>query len=120
MKIALTTSGNDSNAALDGRFGRAPRFLVYDTESETSEVIDNTQNLNAPRGAGVQSALAIAESGAEAIITGHCGPKALQVLSQAGIAVYQSEAATISEALEQFKQGSLQALAQADVDSHWL
>jgi predicted Fe-Mo cluster-binding NifX family protein len=35
MKIALTTSGNDLNAPLDSRFGRAPKFLIYDMETKT-------------------------------------------------------------------------------------
>ena len=80
MKIAITTSGNDLNAPLDSRFGRAPKFLIYDLEAKTFEIIDNEQNLNAAQGAGIQSAQNIARLGAKALVTGHCGPKAFRVL----------------------------------------
>ncbi|MDX9763099.1 MAG: NifB/NifX family molybdenum-iron cluster-binding protein, partial [Desulfomonilia bacterium] len=46
MKVAFSTSGNTLNDPLDRRFGRAPKFLVYDTQTESFEVVDNEQNLN--------------------------------------------------------------------------
>ena len=85
MKIVFTTSGSDLNAPLDSRFGRTPKFLVYDLDSETFEVVDNQQNLNAAQGAGIQSAEAVARLRAKALVTGHCGPKAFRVLLAAGI-----------------------------------
>jgi hypothetical protein len=56
MKIVFTTSGSDLNDPLDSRFGRAPKFLVYDLDSETFELVDNQQNLNAAQGTEIQSA----------------------------------------------------------------
>ena len=56
MKIAFSTSGADLSAPLDTRFGRAPKFLVYDTDAATFALVDNAQNLNAAQGAGIQSA----------------------------------------------------------------
>jgi predicted Fe-Mo cluster-binding NifX family protein len=73
MKIAITTSGNDLNSPLDTRFGRAPKFLIYDLEAKTFEIADNEQNLNAAQGAGIQSAQNIARQGVKALVTGHCG-----------------------------------------------
>jgi predicted Fe-Mo cluster-binding NifX family protein len=90
MKIVFTTSGNTLQAPLDSRFGRAPKFLVYDLEGNTVEVIDNRQNLDAVQGAGIQSAEAVARLGAKALVTGHCGPKAFRVLSAAGIKIYNT------------------------------
>ncbi len=120
MKIALTTSGNDLNAALDSRFGRAPKFLIYDIDSNTFEVIDNEQNLNAAQGAGIQSAQNIARMGVGTLITGHCGPKAFRTLQAAGIKIYNTSATTVSDALEQFRSGKLVEAASADVDGHWV
>jgi predicted Fe-Mo cluster-binding NifX family protein len=119
MKVAFTISGADLEAPLDSRFGRAPRILVYDLDTETFEVIDNTQNLNALQGAGIQAAQNVAGTGAESLVTGHCGPKAFKVLKAAGIAVYTTSAATVSEALEQFRSGSLTLAQSADVEGHW-
>lgn len=120
MKIAFTTSGDSLEAPLDSRFGRAPKILVYDLDTGTFEVIDNTQNLNAPQGAGIQAAQNVAGTGAGHLVTGHCGPKAFKVLKAAGIAIYTTDAATITEALDRFRTGSLAAAQSADVEGHWI
>ncbi len=120
MKIALTTSGNDLNALMDSRFGRAPKFLIYDLEAKTFEVIDNEQNLNATQGAGIQSAQNIARMGVGAVITGHCGPKAFRTLQAAGIKIYNAFAATVTEALKQYRAGKLSEAKSADVEGHWV
>lgn len=119
MKIVFTTSGNDLNAPLDSRFGRAPKFLVYDLDPGTYEVFDNQQNLNASQGAGIQSAETVARLGAHALVTGHCGPKAFRVLSAAGIKIFNTDVATVAEALDQYHSGKLTEANTADVEGHW-
>ncbi|PKN71089.1 MAG: dinitrogenase iron-molybdenum cofactor biosynthesis protein [Deltaproteobacteria bacterium HGW-Deltaproteobacteria-12] len=119
MKIALTTSGNDLSAPLDSRFGRALKFLIYDSEAKTFEILDNEQNLNAAQGAGIQSAQNIARSGVKALVTGHCGPKAFRVLAAAGIKIYNTSAASVAEALDQYRTGKLVEASTADVEGHW-
>ncbi len=122
MKIAftITTSGNDLNAPLDSRFGRAPKFLVYDMDTNTFDVIDNRQNLNAAQGAGIQSAETVARLGASCLVTGHCGPKAFRVLSAAGIKIFNTDAPTVAAALEQYRSGQLAEANSADVEGHWV
>lgn len=119
MKIAVTTSGNTLDAPLDTRFGRAPRFLIYDTQTGTYEVMDNAQNLNAAQGAGIQSAQNVARSGASVLITGHCGPKAFKVLTAAKISIYCTAASTVQEALNLFSKGELKPEGAANVEGHW-
>jgi predicted Fe-Mo cluster-binding NifX family protein len=119
MIIAFTTSGDTLEAPLDPRFGRAARFLLFDSESQTSSIIDNTVNLNAAQGAGIQAAETVARQGADVLVTGHCGPKAFKVLSAAGISVYHSDASTVAEALRRFRAGELTQAQEADVEGHW-
>jgi predicted Fe-Mo cluster-binding NifX family protein len=119
MKIVFTTPGDGLSSPLDGRFGRSPKFLVYDLDSETFEVVDNQQNLNATQGAGIQSAETVARSGAKALVTGHCGPKAFRALLAAGIKVYNTDAPTVAEALEQYRSGNLAEAKASDVEGHW-
>ena len=119
MKIALTTSGSDLAAPLDSRFGRAPKFLIYDLEANTFETLDNDQNLNAAQGAGIQSAQNIARTGVRALITGHCGPKAFRVLVAAGIKIFNSDAPTVAAALQQYQSNQLKEASAADVEGHW-
>ncbi|MBN1442069.1 MAG: NifB/NifX family molybdenum-iron cluster-binding protein [Planctomycetes bacterium] len=118
-KIAFTTSGDDLRAPLDTRFGRARRFIVYDLDRETYDVVDNEQNLSAPQGAGIQSASAVARLGAGSLVTGHCGPKAFRVLAAAGIKVFYAGEMTVAEALERYRNGGLVEAGSADVEAHW-
>jgi len=41
------------------------------------------------------------------------------VLSAAGIGIYASDAATVREALEQFRSGNLSQASNSDVGGHW-
>jgi predicted Fe-Mo cluster-binding NifX family protein len=119
MRIAFTTSGETLDAPLDERFGRAPKFLIYDLDKSSFEVIDNRQNMEAAQGAGVQAAETIARSGVDGLVTGHCGPKAFRVLTAAGIKVYNTKTPTVALALEAFKTGELEPSKAADVGGHW-
>lgn len=119
MKIAFTTSGADLSAELDPRFGRAQKFLIYDTDADAFEVVDNTQNLNAAQGAGIQAAQRIIAAGAQALVSGHCGPKAFRVLDAAGVKVYNTDAKTVEEALKLYMEGKLAESAGPDVGGHW-
>ena len=107
MKIAFTTSGNDLNAPLDNRFGRTPKFLVYDLNEDTFEVVDNQKNVNAAGGAGTDAAGTLVRHGVNGVVTGYCGPNAYRVLSAAGIKVYYTYATTLAGALEQYRSGKL-------------
>lgn len=118
-KVAFTTSGNDLKGPLDRRFGRAPRFIIYDIDSKTFEVVDNRQSLNAAQGAGIQSAETIARLGAKSIVTGNCGPKAFRVLRAAGVHIFNTDMPTVAEALNAFLEGRLTEADSANVEGHW-
>lgn len=120
MKIIVSSQGVTLASGLDPRFGRAGHFLCWDSESGAVAVLDNHQSLDAAQGAGIQAAMTVAGHGADAVITGHCGPKAFRVLQEAGIKVYLTRAATVGEALQQYGDGKLEAAGSADVEGHWL
>jgi predicted Fe-Mo cluster-binding NifX family protein len=120
VKVAFTTSGKDLESPLDTRFGRAPGFLVYDVDSGAAEYIDNQQSLDAAQGAGIQAAETVVRSGAQVVVTGHCGPKAFRVLSAAGVKVYNTDQPTVAAALAAYKAGTLKPAESADVEGHWV
>ncbi len=120
MKLAISSSGSALDAAVDQRFGRAESFIIYDTDTGAFKVIDNEQNLNAAQGAGIQSAQHVVNAGAEALITGHTGPKAFKVLQAGKIAIYLTGPATVSGAIEAWKAGTLEQITSADVEGHWI
>jgi len=120
MKIAISSNGKDLNSDIDLRFGRAFGFIIYNTDDDTFSFADNNQNLNAPQGAGIQSAQNVANQNVDAIITGHCGPKAFKVLSEAGVKIYTGAEGTVKETVQKFKKGELQEALSADVEGHWV
>jgi predicted Fe-Mo cluster-binding NifX family protein len=120
MKIAFTASGDTLKSAFDNRFGRAEKFIIYDTDAGTYSVLDNAQNLEAAQGAGVQAAQHVVASGVEALVTGHLGPKAARVLFTAGVTAYHADAKTVEEALAMFNSKALKPLKDADVEGHWV
>ena len=119
MKLAVTSQGNNLKSPLDPRFGRARYFIVVDIETGAFSVADNTVNLNAAQGAGIQAGKRVAELGVEGLITGHVGPKAFSTLQAGGVKIYTGASGTVADAIEQFKAGKLVAAAPADVEGHW-
>ena len=120
MKVAITSTGQKMESAIELRFGRAKYFILVDTTTGEYKIKDNSQNLNAAQGAGIQTGQNIVNLSAEAVITGNVGPKAFRVLQAAGIKIYLcGSGATVAEAVEQFKAGDLKQVDQANVEGHW-
>ena len=119
MKVAISAQGKDKSSIIDQRFGRARYFVVIDSDTGEFTAHDNSQNLNAPQGAGIQAAKNVTDFGAEAVISGNVGPKALAALSAAGINVYTGASGTVQETLEAFMAGKLVRTERATVEGHW-
>lgn len=119
MKVVVTSQGETLESKVDPRFGRAKNFIIVDTESGDFECVDNAQNLNAAQGAGIQAAQNVANTDAEALVTGNCGPKAFKVLEASKIKVYVGADGTVAEAIEKFKNGELNEAENANVEGHW-
>jgi predicted Fe-Mo cluster-binding NifX family protein len=119
MKIAVSSKGQDLDAFVDPRFGRAAYILIYDTDNQDLEVLDNSANVNAFKGAGIQAATTVADKGAEVLLTGFCGPKAFQTLAAAGVKVANNAEGTIRQAVQAFQNGEMPLAKEANVEGHW-
>ncbi len=107
MKIAVTSKGNKLDSEIDPRFGRAQYILVIDTETDEFEAIDNNENKNAFKGAGIQAAALISNAGAKVLLTGFCGPNAFKTLDAAGVQVVNDQAGQVRDVVKKFKQGNV-------------
>ncbi|MBD3170241.1 MAG: dinitrogenase iron-molybdenum cofactor biosynthesis protein [candidate division Zixibacteria bacterium] len=119
MLVAITAKTSDADSEVEPRFGRAPYFHVVDTETGNLEIIENTQNMNAVQGAGIQSADKIASKKVDALLTGHCGPKAFQVLKTAGINIVVGVRGEVKDVVEKFKNDEYKYADSHDVEAHW-
>ncbi|MDZ7667666.1 MAG: NifB/NifX family molybdenum-iron cluster-binding protein [Desulfotignum sp.] len=102
MKIAVSAAGQDLDAQIDQRFGRCDYFLIVDTDTMETQSFPN-DNRNQTSGAGVQAAGFVISKGARAILTGSCGPKAMDVFNAEGIPVHTGWAGSVRAAVEAFK-----------------
>jgi predicted Fe-Mo cluster-binding NifX family protein len=119
MKIAVTSTGTDLDSQVDPRFGRAAYILIVDSETLDCEVLDNKENVNALKGAGIQAAGMLSDKGAEVLLTGFCGPNAFKVLKAAKIGVANDAEGSARDAVKAYLDGKLPLSNEANVEGHW-
>ena len=120
MRIAVTSVGTDLTSKVDPRFGRASRFLIFDTDSETIEILANDQNVNVAQGAGIQAAENVARKQVDIVVSGNFGPKAFRALEAAGIKAALWSEGTVAEAIELARTNKLEICDKANVEGHWM
>ena len=120
MRIVITSQGDDLEAEVDSRFGRASKFLLVETDTMSLQVIENSQTLNLPQGAGIQAAQNVISHKPDVVLTGNCGHKAFKVLQAAGVKVALGAKGKIRDALQDYVEGKLQPAEEANVEGHWV
>ena len=118
MKIAVTSCGNTPESQVDPRFGRAEYLLIVDTDTLDVEPVQNP-NVAAGGGAGIQTSQMVVGKGAQAVLTGNCGPNAYRTLDAASIKVYAGVTGSVRAAVEALKQGDLDPLSGPSVPGHF-
>ena len=76
-------------------------------------------SVTAGGGAGIESAKNVIDAGAEAVLTGNCGPNAERALTGGGVTLYTGVTGTIAEAIEHFKAGKLTQADGPSVEQHY-
>jgi len=119
MKIAVTSTGQDLDSPMDPRFGRAAYILIVDADTLAVEVLDNAENVNAFKGAGIQAATMISDKKADVLLTGFCGPNAFKALDAARVKVAGDVSGTVREAVAAFVNGKVKTVAAPNTQGHW-
>jgi predicted Fe-Mo cluster-binding NifX family protein len=114
MKVAISAAGQHLESSMDERFGRCRYFIIVETDDMSFEVIENT-NADLSTSAGIQSASLVASKGVEAVITGNCGPKAMQVFAATNIKMIIGQRGVIKDVVEKFKSGELTPSTRGNV-----
>ncbi|HOP05556.1 MAG TPA: NifB/NifX family molybdenum-iron cluster-binding protein [Tenuifilaceae bacterium] len=100
MKVAITSTGNSMESILDERFGRCSYFVIYDTESKSTEFIPNP-NKDAENGAGPASVQVVASRNVSKIVSGEFGMKIKSLVDSLKIQmIVVKEPKKISEIIE--------------------
>lgn len=119
MKIAVTVERPDLDAPVDPRFGRAPYFLMVDSDTMAWEAVENKQSLDLAQGAGIQAAQNLLARSPGVVLTGNCGPKAFRVLQAGAVEVCVGVRGTAREVVEGYLAGVYVAAQGPNVEGHW-
>jgi len=110
MKICISAVGNNLNATLDPRFGRAIYFLIVNDKGKLIKAIKNS-GVQAIRGAGVAAAQLVVNEKVDAVITGNIGPNASMVLINSGVKIFFGDPSMkIKDILQKYQEGGLQEM----------
>lgn len=118
MKICITSQGNDLEAQVDPRFGRCQYFVITDTDTDETDVLENS-NKDGMGGVGVRSGQLMAEKQVKVVLTGNVGPNAFLTLQAGGIEVITGVSGKVKEAIEKYKKGEFKSTQGPSVDSHF-
>lgn len=118
MKIAITSTGPTLDDPVDPRFGRCTYFVIVKTNDMSFEAFDN-ESIALGGGAGIQSAQFVVSKGVDAVITGNCGPNAIQTLSAAKIEVFVGQSGTAREVIEKYNRGDIKSTGTPNVTDHY-
>jgi predicted Fe-Mo cluster-binding NifX family protein len=117
MKIAIPINDKSMDKGVCPSFGRAPYFLVYDTETKKGDFIDNGA-ASSQGGAGIKAAQLIVDNGADALITPRCGENAASVIKTGQVRIYRSIEGSIQENIYALQDGRLSVLDEIQAGFH--
>ncbi len=103
VKIAISSIGKSLNDNISEVFGRCPYFIIVDIKKSVikeNEIIKNVGDSQIS-GAGMAAAKMIAEKGVNVVIAKNVGPRALDVLEQFGIKIFDASGKA-NKALQDF------------------
>ena len=109
MKIAIPVENKSQDPNVCPLFGRAPYFLIYDTETSEAYFLDNSAAAS-QGGAGIKAAQAVIDQGAETLLTPRCGQNAAEVFKAAGIKIYKTQGDSSRANIKAFDAGELSSL----------
>jgi len=80
--------------------------MIIQTDDMTMEVFEN-EFKSLGGGAGIQSAGFVHSKGVTTVLTGNCGPNAMDVFSKCQITVVTGQSGAIKDVVQKFKNGEL-------------
>lgn len=101
MIVLISASGSNLDSPAEPRFGRAPWYIKYDTDSKQWEVFENPGRALSG-GAGIAAAQFVVDQKAAMVVSGDFGPNASDVLKAAKVEMvrFPHEARTVKDVLK--------------------
>jgi len=107
MLIAIGSDGNEITSSVAKRFGHAAFYIVYNSDTKESEVVENLDEEHS------HSVLyKLIESGTEAFIVGNIGPHAFEILNSGNAKIFLARKMTAEQAVEALDNNELEELSE--------
>jgi predicted Fe-Mo cluster-binding NifX family protein len=108
MKILLATDGNSLKSSIAKRFGEAPYYLIYDSETKKTEA-----RINQGHDDNHSALIDLVNEGILHYIIGNTGPNAFDVLNELGAKLYLERGIAAENALNSFLNNEIEPLTKA-------
>jgi predicted Fe-Mo cluster-binding NifX family protein len=109
MIIILPTKTSGEKSFISEHFGRSNFFYVYDTEKQTGEVYIN-EFKDGQGGVGIKSSEFILNKNVDVLITPRVGEKALKVLREENIKIFECTDKIVKDNIASYLNGELKEL----------
>jgi predicted Fe-Mo cluster-binding NifX family protein len=111
-KVCVPTAGRGGlDDAVGEHFGRVPSYTIFDTETQSVNVIDNTSEHAG--GSGLPADI-LSKLGIDILLCRGAGRRALGIFGEKGIEVCVGVEGTAGEAINAWKAGNLTGASDAD------
>lgn len=104
---------NGLKGQISQHFGKTPYFVLIRWDNDKIETFQILESNGKHVGGQMTPGEFISGSGAEILLCGNLGPKAIQMLQKSGIEVYVGAKGTVLEAVQDWVAGNLK---QANMD----
>jgi predicted Fe-Mo cluster-binding NifX family protein len=109
MLIAIPLNEMNNEDGICPSFGRAPYYLIYETDSKINTFIENTA-ANSQGGAGIKAAQLLIDRKIDVLITPRCGENAAEALKSAGVHIFKSVGDSVNENIASYLNSDLDFL----------
>ena len=118
MRIALPVDEKNEKTTVCMSYGRCPYFMIYDTEKNAYEYLDNGAN-SQTGGAGITASQMIVDAGCNVVLTPRLGENASQVLDAAEAKIYKTDKTlSASDNVKAYLDGKLSILSEIHAGFH--
>lgn len=108
MKILLATEGDSLKSKIAKRFGEAPYYLIYDSETKRTKA-----RINPGHDDNHSALIDLINEGVLHYIIGNTGPNAFDVLNNLDAKLYLARGVVAEEALNSFLNDEIKPLTKA-------
>jgi len=118
MKICIPIENdNGLDSLVHWHFGSAPLFMIYDTDSKNTKVIDNSGL--AHQEGHCDPILSFKQNPIDMLVVANIGPRALQKLQEGKIKVMQAEVeGKVSDVIKAIEKGVIKEVIGSDSCTH--